>query len=265
MPNRPHNEGFDPTKPHGARVWNFWLGGNDNFKADQEAGRAYASLFPGIYDFARASRAFLERSAAFMARQGLYQFLDVASGLPAPLPTAPPTHKVVQEINPAARIAYTDLDPLVNLHNHVALTSTAEGHTGYFQSNMTDTDEVLEGARATLDLAQPVGLIFSDCLGHIEDYDEALGAVRRLTAELAPGSLLMISHAVDTDPVQVAAQEQYNAAADMKYILRTPAQIAAFVDGLQSCPPGAVPWADWNPDANTLPVRSGYGVVARIP
>lgn len=252
---------LDTKTPHGGRVWNYFLGGNDNYKADQEAGEAYKALFPEIEEFAQASRAFLRRTATFMTKElGLDQFFDVGSGLPA----EQNTHEVVQGLDPTAKIVYSDLDTLVNLLVHSHLRSTREGVATYFQADMRDTDALLEGVSRTLDLSRPVGVIFSDCLGHIRDEEDPWGVVSRLTRHLTSGSYLMVSHASDTNPRQVEAQRVYNAAADVPYVLRPVDRIARFFDGMDMVDPGLVPWRDWKPDEFAGTVTSGYGAVARI-
>ncbi|MFJ1580931.1 SAM-dependent methyltransferase [Streptomyces sp. NPDC088147] len=255
---------IDTTVPHSARIWNYWLGGKDHFSADQVAGDAYREVFPLIETFARESRGFLRRSVTYLAAEaGMRQFLDLGAGLP----TVNNTHEVAQRIAPTARVVYVDHDPLVLLHVHALLTSTAEGATAYIEADMRDTDAVLDGAAETLDMARPVALVISDVLGHIVDFDEALALVKRLVDRLPSGSYLALSHAAAADEGHAAAQETYNASGAVPYILRTPEQIARFFDGLELVEPGVVSWPHWHPDATTTSVaeRGGWGGVARIP
>ncbi|MFB6978311.1 SAM-dependent methyltransferase [Streptomyces scopuliridis] len=255
---------IDTSVPHSARIWNYWLGGKDHFAADQEAGDAYREVFPLIEAFARESRGFLRRSVTYLAAEaGMTQFLDLGAGLP----TVNNTHEVAQRIAPGARVVYVDHDPLVLLHVHALLTSTAEGATAYIEADMRDTDAVLDGAAETLDMSRPVALVISDVLGHIVDFDEALALVKRLVDRLPSGSCLALSHAAAADEEHAAAQETYNASGAVPYILRAPEQIARFFDGLELVEPGVVSWPHWHPDATTTSAaeRGGWGGVARIP
>ncbi|MET8826325.1 SAM-dependent methyltransferase [Streptomyces sp. NPDC004610] len=255
---------IDTTVAHSARVWNYWLGGKDNYPADHQAGDAYREKYPLIEQFARESRDFLRRTVTYLARDAeVDQFLDLGAGLP----TENNTHEVAQRINPAARIVYVDHDPLVLLHVHALLTSTPQGASAYVEADMRDTEAVLEGAAATLDLDRPVALVISDVLGHIVDWDDALALVRRLTGRLAPGSYLALSHSTASDDAHRAVQEEYNTSGAIPYIFREPEQTIAFFDGLEMVEPGMVSWPHWRPDANTgtTTARAGWGAVARIP
>src|SRR5260370_12948795 len=127
--------GIDTTVPHSARIWNYWLGGKDNYAVDRAAGDEYVKVFPGIIDVARAQRGFLSRSIAYLAADaGIRQFLDVGTGLP----TADNTHQVAQQVAPQARIVYVDNDPLVLTHARALLTSTPEGPTAYIHADLHD-------------------------------------------------------------------------------------------------------------------------------
>lgn len=257
---------IDTSVPHSARIWNYWLGGKDNYEPDRKAGDAYKKQFPGIEDFARASRAWLARGVHTLTTElGIRQFLDVGAGLP----TDHNTHQVAQGIAPQARVVYVDHDPMVLLHVQALLDSTPEGATDYIQADMVDTETIVAGASRTLDFTKPIGLVFSDVLGHVEDLDRAVALVQRLVDQLAPGSYLMISHATTTDPRHVAAQEAYNASGAIPYILRPPEEIRRFFDGLDLIDPGLARWADWRPDAVTPTISEsggagGVGGIARI-
>lgn len=182
---------IDTSVAHSARVWNYWLGGKDHYPADQAAGDAYSSKYPHIVPFAGESRDFLRRTTTFLAGEGgIRQFIDLGAGLP----TSNNTHEVAQRISPDCRVVYIDHDPIVLLHVHALLTSTPEGATAYVQADMRDTDTVLAGAAKTLDMTKPIALVISDVLGHIVEWDEARGLVRRLIDQLPPGSYLSLSH-----------------------------------------------------------------------
>jgi hypothetical protein len=257
---------IDTTVPHSARIWNYWLGGKDNFPVDREAGDQYRKVFPGVIDVARESRRFLGRSIRFLAGEaGIAQFLDVGTGLP----TADNTHQIAQRVNPAARIVYVDNDPLVLAHARALLVGTAEGSTAYIHADLRDPDHILAEARGVLDLDQPVGLILSGVLGHVPDTAEARSLVGRLLAGLVSGSYLSLNDG--TQAVASAeitqAQDEYNETGAVPYTLRTPDEIAGFFDGLEVVEPGVVSCPLWRPDpdgATPDPVDA-FGGVGRKP
>src|SRR5947208_1198710 len=147
--------GIDTTVPHSARIWNYWLGGKDNFAVDREAGDAWAATFPGVRDIARASRGFLTRSIRYLADDaGIRQFLDIGTGLP----TADNTHQVAQRIAPEARVVYTDNDPMVLTHARALLTGSPAGRTAYLDADLRKPRAILDAKELaeTLDLGEPV-------------------------------------------------------------------------------------------------------------
>ncbi|MGK5532232.1 SAM-dependent methyltransferase [Streptomyces sp. URMC 129] len=236
---------IDTSVPHSARIWNYWLGGTDNYEVDRAAGDRYGETFPGITGIARASRAFLARSLRYLvAEAGMRQFLDVGTGLP----TADNTHQLAQRVAPESRVVYVDNDPLVLLHAHALLTSTPEGVTDYLEADLREPEDILARAGRTLDLARPVALILSGILGHVADYAEARSLVRRLMAGLPSGSYLSLNEGSDTDEAFRRAQRAYNESGAVPYHLRTPDQIGGFFDGLDLVPPGVVPVTRWRPD-----------------
>lgn len=255
---------IDTSVAHSARVWNYWLGGKDNFPADQQAGDAYRDKYPLIEQFARESRDFLRRSVTYLAGEAkIRQFLDLGAGLP----TANNTHEVAQRIAPDARVVYVDHDPLVLLHVNAMRTSTPQGATAYVLADMRDTDAVLDGAVKTLDMAQPIALVINDVLGHIVDWDDALSLVRRLVEHLPSGSHLALSHSTASDEKHREVQEAYNNSGAIPYIFREPEVTIAFFEGLQMVEPGFVSWPNWRPESHTdrTTARAGWGAVARIP
>src|SRR6476659_7284191 len=144
---------IDTSVPHSARIWNYWLGGKDNYQVDEEAGDAYTAVFPGIVTIARSSRAFLRRNIEYLVTEaGIRQFLDIGTGLP----TADNTHEVAQRLAPEARIVYVDNDPMVLAHARILLTSSPDGVTNYIDADLHDPANILAEAGQTLDLAQPV-------------------------------------------------------------------------------------------------------------
>src|ERR1700678_2943173 len=158
--------GFDARMAHPARIYDYWLGGKDNFEADRIAGEETIAAYPAIRASARANRAFLARTVRYLAaEQGIRQFLDLGTGLP----TASNTHEVAQSVAPASRIVYVDNDPLVLSHARALLTSSPEGVTAYLDADLRDTDRILELAADTLDFSQPVAIMLLAILHYIPD------------------------------------------------------------------------------------------------
>jgi O-methyltransferase involved in polyketide biosynthesis len=243
--------GLDTTVSHSARIWNYWLGGKDNFAVDREAGDKVAAMLPIIVAQARADRAFLGRAVRYLAGQeGIRQFLDIGTGLP----TADNTHQVAQRVARDARIVYVDNDPLVLSHARALLTSSPEGSCDYIDADLREPDKILSEAARTLDLTQPVALLLLGVLHHIPDTDQAYTVVRRLVAALAPGSFLAINHS--TSAVSGAAMEEavahWNEVGTPTMTLRSPEQIARFFDGLDLLEPGVVSCSRWRPDISPL-------------
>ncbi|MFB4193620.1 SAM-dependent methyltransferase [Streptomyces carpaticus] len=257
---------IDTTVPHSARIWNYWLGGKDNYEVDRVAGDAFRQASPGIDVDARAGRYFLVRTIRYLAGEaGVRQFLDVGTGLP----TVDNTHQVAQRVAPESRIVYVDNDPLVLLHAQALLTSTPQGATRYIDADLADPESIIASAAGLLDLSRPVGLILSGILGHVTDYDEARSIVRRLLKGLPSGSYLSLHDAPDTDPERAAAQDEYNSTGAVPYILRTPEQIAGYFDGLEIVEPGIVRIPLWRPDLAEadaeVSASVGIGGVGRLP
>ncbi|GAA4899462.1 SAM-dependent methyltransferase [Streptomonospora salina] len=259
--------GLDTSVPHSARVWNYWLGGNDNYAADREAGDRFLDVFPGMAQGARASRAFLARTVGYLAGEaGIRQFLDVGTGLP----TVDNTHEVAQAVAPDARIVYVDNDPLVLLHARALLTSSPEGATSYVDADLRDPDRILSEAARTLDFSQPIGLMLMGILGHIADYDEARSIVRRLVEALPPGSYLTVNDGTNVfSDANAEAHREYNEnSGGAPYIQRSPEELGAFFDGLEPVDPGLVSVTRWRPDPSPFgepPEVDGFGAVGRKP
>jgi hypothetical protein len=238
-------EGIDTTVPHSARIWNYWLGGKDNYPVDREAGDQFCKVYPGIVAEARANRQFLARAIGYLVRQaGIRQFLDVGTGLP----TVENTHEVSQRIEPACRVVYVDNDPLVLAHARALLTSTREGATDYVDADLHDPDKILDEAARTLDFAAPVALILSGIMGHIADNEGPHAIVRRFLDRLPSGSYLMLQDGTMESRENAEALEDYNQSGAVPYHLRTPQQVAAYFDGLDLLEPGVVPIQTWRPD-----------------
>jgi hypothetical protein len=236
---------IDVSVPHSARIWNYWLGGKDNFQADRDAGDEFLALYPQQLDKARACRHFLARAVRHLVLEaGVRQFLDVGTGLP----TANNTHEVAQRAAPDARIVYVDNDPLVLTHARALLTSSPEGVTSYIDADMHDPATILAEARNTLDLDQPIALLMIGVLGHVADYDEAHSIVQRLLNGLPPGSFFVESDGTDSSPAYLAAIDHYRDSGGVPYNVRTHEQIAGFYEGLELIEPGVVPIHLWRPE-----------------
>jgi hypothetical protein len=245
------DEGFpapprlDTSTAHSARVWNYLLGGKDNFAADREAGDLVQGLFPGIAHLARLQRRFLARAVRYLAGEaGIRQFLDIGTGLP----TADNTHQIAQQVAPDSRIVYVDNDPLVLVHARALLTSAPGGMTSYIEADVRDTGEILGEAGRTLDFGQPVALMMLGILGQIPDSARPGSIVSTLLDALPPGSYLAVSDGTDTSPALNQAIAAYNQNSASSYYLRSPEQLAGFFDGLTLVPPGVVTTSQWRPE-----------------
>jgi O-methyltransferase involved in polyketide biosynthesis len=236
---------IDVTVPHSARIWNYWLGGKDNFQADRAAGDEFLEHYPEQRDKARACRHFLLRTVRHLAvEEGVRQFLDIGTGLP----TANNTHEVAQRYAPDSKIVYVDNDPLVLAHARALLTSSPEGETNYIDADLHDPESVLAEAAKTLDFTRPIALLLIGVLGHIADYDEARSILARLVDRLPPGSFLVESDGTDTSDAYEAALESYKDNGGEPYNSRTPEQVAGYYEGLELLEPGVVPIGEWRPD-----------------
>jgi O-methyltransferase involved in polyketide biosynthesis len=254
---------LDTSVPHSARVWNYWLGGKDNFAADREAGDRVRAVFPAIVDNARAQRAFLGRAVRHLtAERGIRQFLDLGTGLP----TADNTHEIAQAVAPECRVVYVDNDPLVLVHARALLASSPEGVTDYIDADVRDTDRILAEARRVLDLDRPVAILMLGILGNIPDYDEARAVVARLMAAVPSGSYLVVNDGTNTSDEISQGAAASTAAGGHSYALRTPEQLARYFDGLELEDPGLVPTTRWRREPEPgEPTLDGHGGVARKP
>ncbi len=252
---------IDVTVPHSARIWNYWLGGKDNYEIDRKVGDQVAELYPGIRATARASRALQVRVIRYLAAEaGIRQFLDVGTGLP----TANNTHQVAQQIAPESRIVYVDNDPMVLAHARALLTSSPEGATDYVDADLHDSDRIMSEAARTLDFTQPIALMLNGIIGHVEDDDEARACVRRLVDALPPGSYLAMSDGTDTQRTAVRSSELYKDSGAIPYHMRNPAVFVNFFDGLELVDPGIVPRQDWRPDSGPRAVASSLPSLAGV-
>ncbi|MGW6462200.1 SAM-dependent methyltransferase [Streptomyces sp. NPDC055078] len=244
QPQAPADQ-IDTTTPHSARVWNYWLGGKDNYPVDQELGARMEEMFPQITGIARASRQFQARAVRHLAEQlGIRQFLDLGTGLP----TANSTHEVAQSVAPEARIVYVDNDPIVLAHARALLVSSPEGATDYVHADLTDTPTVLREAAKTLDPNRPVALMLLSTLGHVEDDGRAAALLRGYLDAFPAGSCLILCDTIET-PETRAGSDEYASGGALPYVSRPAEVIGSFADGLDLIEPGFGSISLWRPEA----------------
>jgi hypothetical protein len=255
---------FDTSVAHPARRYDYWLGGKDNFAADRESGDAIAAVFPTIRVAAVENRRFLARAVAFLAGEaGIDQFLDIGTGIP----TANNTHEVAQRINPSARVAYVDNDPIVLAHARALLATHPRGATAYIDADLREPGSILDDPvlSTALDLSRPVALMLVAVMHFIPDQDDPHALLRRLTAALPAGSYLVLSHATG-DFVELGPVDQGRAILGPQFQFRTREQVSRFFDGHELIPPGIVPIPDWcradddSPRASAADVSMWAGV-----
>jgi O-methyltransferase involved in polyketide biosynthesis len=257
---------FDASVAHPARIYDYWLGGKDNFAADRIAAEEVLTLMPGMAQVARRVRMFLATVVHHLAAdEGIRQFLDIGTGLP----TVNNTHEVAQRAAPGARVVYVDNDPIVLLHAGALLTCSPPGQCAYIEADVRDPDRVLAEAAATLDLTEPVAVMMLGLLHFIPDADAPYALTRYYLDALVPGSYLAVSHAssdIESEP-QEAAKKRYNSHSATPITLRSKAEVARFFDGLDLIPPGITPLGQWAPGA-ALPASPGlptHTALARKP
>jgi O-methyltransferase involved in polyketide biosynthesis len=256
---------FDTTVSHPARVYDYWLGGKDNYEADRDVGDQVMATLPSIRHTVRANRAFLRRAVEYLAGEaGIRQFLDVGTGLP----TADNTHEVAQRVAPESRVVYVDNDPIVLVHARALLDSTPQGATAYIQADARDPELILRQAAETLDFSQPVAVMMLGFIHLIPDEENPAGIVRRVMDAVVPGSYLVISAVtsdIETDQVNQATGEFNAMRVAMQITPRTHAAVSRFFDGLDFIDPGLVPVSQWRAPADLAKPGTMYAGVARKP
>ena len=235
---------FDTSVASPARVWNYWIGGKDNYAADRAAAEAVSAANPAQPIVARTARRFLVDVVQRLAGEyGIRQFLDIGSGLP----TADNTHEVAQRLAPDSRIVYVDNDPVVLAHARALLTSSAAGKTDFILADLRDPQLILTRAARTLDLSKPVAIVLVGVLHFITEEADPYAIVAQLVAAAAPGSYLVIGHAASD--VRSAAVQQgyraYNARSPVMITPRNREQIDRFLVGLEPVGPGVVTLSQW--------------------
>ena len=246
---------FDTSVPHPARIYDYWLGGKDNFAADREAAEQILAVAPFMRENSRANRLFLATAVHYLVQAGIRQFLDIGTGLPA----ANNTHQVAQQAAPDARIVYVDNDPVVLSHAQALLTSTPEGRCDYLDADARDPGRILAAAARTLDFGQPVAVMMLAILHFIPDDDHPYAIAARLMEAAASGSYLALTHAasdIRSDAI-AAAVRGYNATASTQISARSYSEVAGFFDGLELVPPGVVPLGEWTPGTPAAGVSPG--------
>jgi hypothetical protein len=239
---------LDSSTAHIARVYDYWLGGKDNFAVDREVGDKVLDIHPQTALSVRANRGFLARVVRYLAaKEGIRQFLDVGTGLPS----ANNTHEVAQSVAPESRVVYVDNDPIVLVHARALLTSSPEGETGYLDADIRDPGAILAGAAELLDFSKPVGVMLIAVLHMLRD-DEAPGAiVDRFMAAVPPGSFLAMSHLASDVQQDTMAEmgRRLNESMTQQFTMRSRAQVTGFFDGLTLVDPGVVLTHEWRPDS----------------
>jgi O-methyltransferase involved in polyketide biosynthesis len=259
----PGHEAFDRNVPHIARMYDYWLGGKDNYAVDRAVADQIAAIFPDILVGVRAQRAFLGRVVRYLAAEaGIWQFLDIGTGLPS----ADNTHEVAQRIVPQSRVVYVDNSPVVLAHARALLGSGPQGATAFIQADLRDTGRILAEAARILDLSQPVAVLLLGVLPFIPDDDDPATIVARLMAAAPPGSYLAVAHpASDIAAEQMARTvRRFNLQARDPVTVRTYAEVARFFDGLDLVEPGLVQLHRWRAESDGLELPN-YGGVGRKP
>ena len=257
----------DTTRPHQARIYDYWLGGKDNFAVDREAAERALAAYPGLRRGVRAQRAFLANAVGYLARTaGIRQFLDIGTGIP----TANNTHEVAHAADPDAHIVYVDNDPMVLSHARALLTDSRPDTTSYLDADLRDTEKILAEAAALLDFRKPVGVLLIGILQLIPDQDDPHAIVTRLMNAVPSGSWLAVFHPASdilTDQIREVARRVSDNATTAT-TLRTKAEIVHFFDGLQFLEPGLVQVHRWYPGSPAPDVGDevpGYAGLARKP
>ena len=248
------NEGFtveqiDTSRPHPARMYDYYLGGKDNYEVDREAAQRVIDLFPDAVPTARANRAFMQRAVRFMAESGIRQIIDIGTGIP----TSPNTHQVAHEVSPDVRVAYVDNDPIVATHAGAHLLGT--GNTGFFLGDLRDPESILKHPTISelIDFEQPVGLMLMAIVHFVRDDEDPTSLVAAYRDALPAGSFLVLSHGTQDfhqmDAETNEARDVYrNKGATATLNLRSYDEVLRFFDGFDLAEPGLVRGPLWRPD-----------------
>jgi hypothetical protein len=246
---------FDTTVAHQARVYNYLLGGKDNYAADREAAEKAARVYPDGAFTARANRAFLGRAVRYLTGEaGVRQFLDIGTGIP----TKGNVHEVAQAVAPETRVLYADYDPIVLAHARALLTSHEAGATDYIEADLRDTGAILSHAGQFLDLTRPVAVTLVAILHAIPDADDPHAIVARIMDAVPPGSYLTVTH-MAWDILDDSTQQGLNGINGglfrQELTYRSREQVARFFEGTNLVEPGLVRAEQWRPDT---PADNGH-------
>ena len=255
---------FDTSIAHQARIYDYLLGGKDNFAADREAGQAMIAAQPDTVAGLRANRQFMRRVVAYLAAEAeVRQFLDIGTGIP----TAPNVHQIAQELAPESRVVYVDYDPVVLSYARALLTGAPVGATAYIDADLRDPDLILDRAALTLDFTKPVAVTVLMTLHALGDADDPHGIIGKIMSALPTGSYLALTHpAADIDTERMAEmRRRVNRLSFQQYTFRDFQQVARFFDGLDLVEPGVVPVDRWHPAVQTSHVVPVWTAVGRKP
>ncbi len=239
---------IDTTVAHEARVYDYWLGGKDNFEADRALGDAMIHAIPSLPAMARENRAFLGRAVRYLVSEaGIRQFLDIGTGIP----TAGNVHEIAQQVAPESRVLYVDHDPIVLAHARALMTSTPEGRTEFIMADLREPKSITSAPELarTLDMDKPVALMLVAILMYFHDNEGVYDWVSTLVDSLPPGSYVAITHpTADFDAASMAGAVAAATQAGITLVPRSKSEVERFFDGLEFVEPGVVPVMDWHPD-----------------
>jgi S-adenosyl methyltransferase len=259
--------GVNPNIPHSARIYDYWLGGKDNFAVDRAVAEAMLKAIPGMRAMAAENRKFVHRAARdLVSGEGIRQFLDIGTGIP----TRPNLHEIAQRIAPETRVVYVDNDPIVLVHARALMISSEQGRSEYISADIRHPEQILEQPvlQETLDLTRPVGLTLIAILMLLADEDDPWDLVGRLRDAMPSGSILAITHpTADFSPEAVGRAVAAATDAGMTLVARTKEAVARFFGDWEMLEPGLVPVSAWRPDATDVEPETAYywAGVARKP
>ncbi|MGW3119542.1 SAM-dependent methyltransferase [Streptomyces sp. NPDC001107] len=256
---------IDTSRPHPARVYDWWLGGKDNYPVDEALARKILAVDNSAVRGARANRRFMHRAVRAVAEAGIRQFLDIGTGIP----TEPNLHQVAQSVAPESRVVYADNDPIVLRHAQALLRGSEEGRTDYVHADVRDIDTLLQQAAESLDFSRPVALSLV-ALTHYLD-DDVHDLLAKYVAALAPGSHLILSQVTpDLNPEAIAKAAAAFRAGGTAFHPRSITEFQRFFEGLELLGPGVIPVTGWRPEAEDVAAQTEgvvpvYAGVARKP
>jgi hypothetical protein len=255
--------GIDVNVPQSARVYDFLLGGKDNFAADRAVGAALIDQVPSLPVMIKANRAFLARVVRYLVSEaGIRQFLDIGTGIP----TANNVHEVAQNIAPETRVLYVDYDPVVLAHARALMTGSPAGKTSFILADLREPEAILASPAlaSTLDLDEPIALMLIGILHHMHDDEHPERIIATLLDALPSGSYMAVTHpSADFDEVAMVSLAATAEQSGIPYVPRSKAEIERLFAGLELVEPGVAPILGWRPDPDTsTDVNSVYGWAA---